>query len=361
MCAENKTATVHDIARLAGTSATTVSRVLSDNGYPVRESLRMKVLDAARELNYAPNLIAKSLKQNMSCEIGVIVPTITNPFYSQAVLGIEDEAYKQNYNLLLCCTLRNVNRENIYLRMMLEKQVKGIIFSSVGDNLLLVNEFVKQGISFVLLDQRLPNDKCSHIGFDVFAGAVMGTKHLIECGHTKIAFASTPLNRWTRKKMYQGYKQAMEKAGLETGPKYLLIVEDEIETEKESYEVNAGRLMAEKFIQTNLDATAVIMVNDMMAFGFIQELNKNSIRVPEDVSVMGFDDIPFASLFSPSLTTVCYPSFETGKLAAKVLFEKMNNETDVVLNVRLEPNLIIRESVKQLHSNSENSAYQELS
>lgn len=345
---DTKRATVHDVAKLAGTSATTVSRVLSETEYPVRENLRNKVLQAAKDLNYTPNLIAKGLKQNMSRDIGVIVPTITNPFYSYAVLGMEEEACRQDYNLLVCNTLRETKRENMYLKMMQEKQVKGVILSSVGESSLLVHELVQQGINFVLLDQKLPNDKCSYVGFDVFAGAIMGTRYLIECGHEKIAFVSTPLNRWTRQKVYQGYKQAMERANIDIDDKYLLIAKDEIENEEEGYEVNAGRLMGKKFIESKSDATAVMLVNDMMAFGFIQELNLNGISVPGDVSVMGFDDIPFASLFSPALTTICYPSFDTGKLAAKVLFEKMSEGTDFILNVRLEPKLVIRDSVKKL-------------
>lgn len=344
-----KKATVHDIAKLAGTSATTVSRVLSDNGYPVKETLRNKVLDAAKELNYTPNLLAKNLKANMSRDIGVIVPTITNPFYSYSVLGMEEEANKNSYNLLLCNTLRDPEREDMYLRMMLEKQVKGIVLSSVGESTMLVNELIKQGIKFVLLDQRLPNDQCSHVGFDVLAGAMMGFEYLVECGHQKIAFASTPLNRWTRKKVFEGYKQAMERAGINYNIDYILIAQDEIENEEEGYEVEAGRQMGKKFIQEKLDATAVMMVNDMMAFGFIQELNKQGVNVPDDVSVMGFDDIPFASLFSPALTTICYPSLETGKLAAKVLFERMNGDSDFVLNVRLEPKLVVRNSVKNFN------------
>ena len=278
----------------------------------------------------------------------MIVPTITNPFYSYSVLGMEEEVNKNDYNLLLCNTLRDPKRESMYLRMMQEKQVKGIVLSSVGESALIVNELIKQGIKFVLLDQKLPNDQCSHIGFDVLAGALMGAEYLIECGHEKIAFVSTPINRWTRQKVFQGYKQAMRNAGIHCPLEYLLIAEDEMENEEEGYEVNAGRMMGKMFIRNKIDATAVMMVNDMMAFGFIQELQKNGISVPEDVSVMGFDDIPFASLFSPALTTVCYPSLETGKLAAKVLFEKMNSDTDFVLNVRLEPKLIVRNSVKDL-------------
>jgi LacI family transcriptional regulator len=333
-----KKATVHDVAKLAETSATTVSRVLSNNGYPVKETLRNKVISAARELNYTPNLLAKNLKENKSRDIGVIVPTITNPFYSYSVLGMEEEVNKNDYNLLLCNTLRDPERESKYLRMMQEKQVKGIVLSSVGESALIVNELIKQGIKFVLLDQKLPNDQCSHIGFDVLAGALMGAEYLIQCGHEKIAFVSTPINRWTRQKVFQGYKQAMRHAGIHCP----------MENEEEGYEVNAGRLMGKKFIQNKIDATAVMMINDMMAFGFIQELQKNGINVPEDVSVMGFDDIPFASLFSPALTTICYPSLETGKLAAKVLFERMNSDSDFVLNVRLEPKLIVRNSVKDL-------------
>lgn len=342
-----KRATVYDVAKLAGTSATTVSRVLSKSGYPVRESLRERVIEAAKKLNYTPNLLAKSLKNNMSRDIGVIIPTITNPFYSHAVLGMEEEAYQQGYNLLVCNTMRDMKRENMYLKIMQEKQVKGIILSSVGADSELVHELVKQGMSFVLLDQKLPNDNCSYIGFDVTAGAVLGTKYLLECGHKKIAFASTPLNRWTRKKAYQGYRQVMEKTNLDIDRKYLFIAEEETEN-VEGYEVNAGCMMAKKFIQSNSDATAVVMVNDMMAFGFIQELNRNGIRVPHDVSIMGFDDIPFASLFSPALTTIRYPSYDTGKLAAKVLFEKMNGGNNFVLNVKLEPKLVIRDSVKIL-------------
>ena len=176
----------------------------------------------------------------------------------------------------------------------------------------------------------------------------MGAEYLLECGHEKIAFASTPVNRWTRQKVFQGYKEAMKKAGIIYPAEYLLIARDEIVNEEEGYEVNAGRLMGKRFIQNGIDATAVMMVNDMMAFGFIQELQRNGVNVPEDVSVMGFDDIPFASLFSPALTTICYPSLETGKLAAKVLFERMSSDTDFVLNVRLEPKLVIRNSVKDL-------------
>ena len=177
----------------------------------------------------------------------------------------------------------------------------------------------------------------------------MGYKHLVDCGHEKIAFASTPLNRWTRKKKYlKATNRQWKRLVLNITTITFLLHRTKIENEEEGYEVEAGRQMGKKFIQNKLDATAVMMVNDMMAFGFIQELNKQGVSVPGDVSVMGFDDIPFASLFSPALTTICYPSLETGKLAAKMLFERMNGDSDFVLNVRLEPKLVVRNSVKEI-------------
>lgn len=344
----NKRVTIHDVARAAETSATTVSRVLSETGYPVREELRSRILKAVRELNYKPNVIAQSLKSNKSRDIGVIMPTITNPFYSNAVLGMEEEANRNNYNLLLCNTLRDPEREARYLQMLYEKQVKGIILSSVGENHKIIEEINNSGVSFVLLDQRIPNDNCSFVGFDVHAGAKMGVKHLIDCGHRRIAFVTTPITRWSRRMALQGYKDALQSAQIAFSENYVLVSRNEEEGEEEGYEVRAGRSLATDFIKRRLDATAVLTVNDMVAFGFIQELNRHGKKVPEDISVMGFDDIPFASLFSPALTTICHPSYETGKLAAKVLFEKLNDARGFVLNVKLEPRLVVRDSVRRL-------------
>ena len=349
MSRENiKRATIHDIARIANTSATTVSRVLAGAGYPVREELRTRVLKAVSELNYKPNAIAQSLKSNKSRDIGVIIPTITNPFYSNAVLGMEEEANRNNYNLLLCNTLRDPERELKYLQMLYEKQVNGIILSSVSENHRAIQEINSNGVSFVLLDQKVPNLNCSFVGFDVHAGAKMGVKYLIKSGHKKIAFVTTPITRWTRRMVLQGYKDALESAGIPFDEKYVLISQQEEEREEEGYEVKAGRAMAVEFLKKKINAPAVLTINDMMAFGFIQELNRKGIRVPEDISVMGFDDIPFASLFSPALTTICYPSYDTGKLAAKVLFEKLNEGNDFILNVRLEPKLVVRDSVRSI-------------
>lgn len=351
MSKENlKRVTIYDIARAANTSATTVSRVLSNKGYPVREELRARVLKAVQDLNYKPNVIAQSLKSNKSMDIGVMIPTITNPFYSNAVLGMEEIANRNNYNIFLCNTLRDPERELKYLQMLYEKQVKGIILSPVSENSSAIDEIRSNGVSFVLLDQKIHDVDCSFVGFDVRAGARKGMKHLIELGHRKIALITTPVTRWTRRMVLQGYRDALDNASMTYDEKYVLVSGQEEEYE-EGYEVKAGRALADEFLKKKIDATAVLAVNDMMAFGFIQELNRKGIKVPEDVSVMGFDDIPFASLFSPALTTISYPSYDTGKLAVQILLEGLNEDKEFILNIKMEPKLVIRDSVCSLHKN----------
>src|SRR5690554_3948632 len=146
----NNKVTIYDVAKLANTSATTVSRVLSGSDYPVSPQLRARILEAAQKLKYSPNVLARSLKNNTSLDIGVIIPTISNPFYSSVILGIEREANKNGYNLLLCNTFRDVNKERRYLQSLYEKQIRGVIISPLGyEN---IGEYIKKGLNFVLLD-----------------------------------------------------------------------------------------------------------------------------------------------------------------------------------------------------------------
>ena len=202
-------ANIYDVAKLAQTSPTTVSRVLTKKNYPVSKELKKRVLDAVRTLNYTPNLVAKSLKINSINEIGVIVPNITNQFYAYSVLGIEEEANSNDYNILLYNSFRDSKREERCLQTLYEKQCKGVIISSMGKSTKIINEYVKKGMNFVFMDQKSTNEKCSHVIFDVKEGARMGVKYMAECGHKKIAFASTPLKRWSREQMLKGYKQAL--------------------------------------------------------------------------------------------------------------------------------------------------------
>ncbi|HZX47407.1 MAG TPA: LacI family DNA-binding transcriptional regulator [Clostridia bacterium] len=347
---KGKRSTITDVARLAGTSVTTVSRVLNNSKYPVSPQLRQRVKDAAAALDYVPNAMARSLRGSTIRDIGIVIPNITNPFYLQTILGINSVAYVNGYSLLLCNTMRQVDKEREYLRKLFERQVQGVILSSVDEDADIVREYIRKGMKFVLLDQRMENINCSCINFDSRKGARMAVKYLIDQGHRRIALATTPLTRWTRNEVYKGYRESLISSGLSYGDELLYVSGPEREDEGNDYELGSGKALAKKFIQNRKDATAVLCINDMVAFGFINALAMEGIRVPDDVSVIGFDDIPFAEAFLPPLTTIRYPSDETGRLAAMMLLDNIRNGGErLALDMSLVPRLIVRGTVKRIH------------
>lgn len=338
--------TIYDVAKMAKVSPATASRVLSGSAYPVKEELRKRVIEAANMLNYSPNVLARSLKNNTSNDIGVIIPTISNPFYSSVILGIENEADRKGYNLLLCNTFRDVEKEKRYLQSLYEKQVKGVIISALGSG--NIKDYMDKGLEFVLLDQRIDGLDCSFISFDCFKGAYMAVEYLVCNGHRRIAFISSPLTKWTRNETFKGYTAALADSGIDVQEEYLLIGSNEEEVDEEGFEFKNGKQMADEFMRRKLDATAVLAVNDMTAFGFIQQMHLHGKKVPEDISVIGFDDISFARMFSPPLTTIQYPAYEVGRLAALLLLDKLTGNNHSSMSVNLHPKLIIRDSVRPL-------------
>lgn len=345
-----KKTTITDVAKLAQSSPTTVSRVMNDVDYPVRSELRERILAAAKKLNYIPNAAARHLRKDISPDIGVIIPNITNLFYPQTILGIESTLRDSGYNMLLFNTLRSKQRENECLRMLCERQVRGVIISTVDNNIDSYNRYTELGMQFVLLDQKLDGASCPSLNFDSRRGARMAVRHFIENGHRRIAFATTPLTRYTRREIHKGYVDALVEAGLGRGDNYVFEAGEELEGGDANYEVDAGAKLAEQIIKSGCDATAVLCVNDMLAFGVIKAFARHGIRVPEDVSVIGFDDIPFARVFLPSLTTIKYPSYETGRFAAMLIMENMAESGErMMINVKMDPQLVERDTVRDLN------------
>ena len=341
-----KQATIRDVARLAGVSLATVSRVLSDGDYPVSAELKQRVRDAVAQLGYVPNTVARSLRQDVSRDIGLVIPNISNPFYLQTMLGINDALNKKDYSLILCNTMRNAQQERVYLRQLFERKVRGIILSSVDENADIVEEYGKKGMKFVLLDQKITGMESTGINFDSRAGARMATEHLISLGHSRIAFATMPMTRWTRTEMHMGYRDALVLAGLGYDPRLVYERMPEKLAPYADFELEAGKMIAESFLADGCPATAIVCINDMLAIGLIKTLKARGVRVPEDVSVFGFDDIPFASTFEPPLSTVHYPAIETGRLAAMMLMDTLESGSgEMPVSMQLAPSLVIRETV----------------
>lgn len=341
-----KQATIRDVAKLAGVSLATVSRVLNGADYPVKAELRQKVKEAAEALEYIPNTMARSLRGDISRDIGLVIPNLSNQFYLQAMQGISDVMAQNSYNLILCNTMRNQEQERACLRNLYERQVRGVILSAVDERADIVSEFASKGMKFVLLDQKLTGIESAGINFDSRNGALMAMEHLIGLGHERIAFATLPMTCRTRIETYQGYCDALRLAGIEYDETFLYERSPEKTDPYADLDLETGCRIAEDFLRDGCPATAILCVNDMLAIGVIKTLMLSGVRVPQDVSVFGFDDIPFAEAFMPALTTVHYPAAESGRLAALMILDVLKNEKpEMSVSMQLTPSLVLRDTV----------------
>jgi LacI family transcriptional regulator len=347
-----KRTTIYDIARAAEVSVATVSRVLSNSSYPVSPELKRKIKAAAKELSYRPNMIGRQLKTNNSMTIGVIIPSISNPFYADVVLGIEEIARKNGYHVLLCNSQQNPKLEEEYLQTLFDKQVRGIIISSISEQKDLINEYLSKGLIVISIDQTIDNPDVYQIGFDYRKGGYIATKHLIENGHRKIAFITSPLNRPSRLGIFKGYQEALLESGIV--PLASWVQESALhegEYNGNTFEFNNGKELIRNILHIADQPTAILACNDLTAFGVINELNLQGIEVPNKISVIGFDNIELSQMVAPSLTTIDHPKFEMGRFACDLLMDMLNSRPVTVKEIMLQPKLVIRNSVNNIESN----------
>ena len=335
-----KQATLRDIARHSGLSLATVSRVLSDSDYVVSEATRQRVLSAAAELNYMPNELGKSLKTRSTRDIGVILPSITNPYFALLLQGITDEADKRGYHVLLCSSHRNAQREAENISMLVSKRVDGILLSSISPALETVRRAASVGCRILALEQPLPID-CPQLDFDYRQGAMLAARHLIALGHREIGFIGAPTDRPSRRMMLEGYRAALIEAGLPLRPEYEML--SGVESERVGvYELENGGECARAFLRMKKMPTGFVALNDMTAIGAMRVFTAAGVRIPEDISIVGFDNIPYCDLCSPPLTTIDQHAYELGALAVRKLLDHHSAET------ALPPTLVERGSCRSI-------------
>ncbi|WP_149678658.1 LacI family DNA-binding transcriptional regulator [Thermoclostridium caenicola] len=345
-----KRVTIKDVAALAGVSVATVSRVLSNADYPVSKELRSKVEQAAKELSFAYTSAPRSSKAYHDKEIAVVIPNISNPFYMQTINGISTVCYEKGYQMLLCNSMQDVEREEQILQDLYSRRVTGVIVSSISEDPRLLAKYTEKGMTFIQLDQNYEGSGVYSINYDSRLGARIAVRHLIENGHKRIAFISTPLTRWTRREIYKGYLEQLKKTDIEYDEKLVFIADTDGMGNLSKDETRTGAAMARKLVESKCNATAILCVNDMVAFGAIHALNEMGVAVPDDISVVGFDDIPLAESFVPALTTVHFPAYETGRIAAIMLIDYLANgkQSNTPLKMNMEPRLVERRSVRNL-------------
>ncbi|PSV65470.1 HTH-type transcriptional repressor PurR [Photobacterium angustum] len=333
-------ATIKDVARMAGVSTTTVSHVINKTRF-VAEATQQKVLAAVDELNYAPSAVARSLKCNTTRTIGMLVTKSTNPFFAEVVHGVEEYCYNSGYTLILCNTEGNLEKQRDYLRMLSEKRVDGLlVMCSDLDQMLLDLLERKNDLPMVIMDWGPESPHTDNILDNAENGGYIATKHFIENGHKKIGCLSGQADKSTCQERLKGFRKAMAEADLTFNEDWLLDGDFECESAVEA---------AQKFIAMEDRPTAIFCFNDIMAMALISTFEQAGLRVPDDISIIGYDNIDLAPYFAPPLTTIHQPKRRLGKKAIEILLERVKDKNHERQTFEMTPKLVERKSVKDLN------------
>lgn len=333
-------ASIKDVAREAGVSIATVSRVLNDVDV-VNEETKKKVTDAIKKLDYRPNIVARSLKTQRTRTIGIVIPDISSQFYPEIVRGAEDVSNIYNYNVILCNTDLDIEKEKEYIRVLKEKMVDGVIYmsNSLAPEILSLLESLKLPTVLVETRERVETDSdfCS-VTIDNEKAAFDAVSYLIENGNRKIAYIGvSPKVVNASALRYEGYKRALRENGIE--------LDESLVQFGGLKAIDGSDGMAAILKKTKFDA--VFCAGDEIAMGAINTLRENNIRVPEDVDVMGFDNIYTSSIFYPKLTTIEQPTYDMGSVSMRMLIKIINKKEVECRHYVLEHNLIERDSCKK--------------
>jgi len=328
-------ASMKDVARDAQVSIATVSRVINNSGY-VSEINRVKVEESIRKLGYTHNTLARSLVTKESRLIALIIDNISNPFYPQFTLGIEEMAEKNGFNVILCNIESSIEKEINYVRKLIGLQVDGMIFvaSKVPTN--VYGNTIKISVPVVCLDSQIYIPNSDRVILDQDWGAYSITKHLIDRGHKRIAHIAGPGDYLTAQIRRTAYIRALEDNNIR--PIQRLISEGD-------YSSDSGKLAVEKLLALEKHPTAIFAANDLMALGAMDVIRRKGLRIPVDIAVAGFDDISFSALYSPALTTVSQPTLQMGALATQMIIERLRGTASIEpREVVFKPTIAVRES-----------------
>lgn len=331
------TVTIYDVAREAGVSMATVSRVVNANPN-VKPTTRKKVLDAIERLGYRPNAVARGLASKKTTTVGVVIPDISGEFFSEVARGIDDIANMYNYNIILCNSDTQKEKELRLIDTLFEKQVDGLLFMGAEVTADHKEAFRTSHVPVVLSATYDDESRFPSVNIDNKQGAADATALLLDEGHERVALITGPLtdpvNGYPR---YQGYRDALEAKGVAFDERYVRVGD---------YRYNSGMEAMKEFLAMDNPPTAVFAASDKMAVGAIHAVQDAGKRVPEDVSIIGFDNIDIASMVRPLLSTIGQPMYDIGAVSMRLLTKLMNEEDVEDPHVVLQHDVVLRESTK---------------
>ncbi|KHF39428.1 LacI family DNA-binding transcriptional regulator [Halalkalibacter okhensis] len=330
-----KTVTITDVAKHANVSKSTVSQYLNKRFDYMGEKTRERIAVAIKELGYQPNIVARSLKQKSTSTIGVIVANILHAFSTQVIRAIEDYCHESDFHIIVCNADDNPDKEKKYIEMLLAKQVDGLIVFPTGDNVELYEKMVKDQFPIVFVDRTVDSVNVPAIVLDNEKASSLAVSHLAEKGYERIGIITPSLIKGVTARMgrINGFRQSVKEQNLP-------IIEDFIK----SVEINEVQSTLEKMMTLPVPPQAILAGNDRVLMEILKYTKANSINIPNDLAIIGIDDVSFASIYSPALTVVSQPAFEMGKQAATLILSFIQKKEEKTLVYTFEPTLISRES-----------------
>lgn len=332
--------TIDDVAKLAGVSYQTVSRVINNKPYvsPATKQRVQKVID---ETGYRPSPIARSLATARSATIGLVVPDISNPYFSAIARGVEQVAYANNYNVLLCNTGEDASRELEVLHTLDERFVDGVIACGLRQEDEPLQQALAQFRGAVLVNRQFLTNTFPAVMVDDVLGGYMATQHLLELGHTAVAFLAGPTTSYSGVRRLQGYQQALSEAGITRQPGWIRHC---------SPTVAGGKTAAESMRTNHPEISALFCYNDLVAIGALRDCAAAGQHVPQDTAIVGYDGITMSELVSPSLTTCHVPRVDMGSQAVSMLLDCLDDETNSCGEIIFTPELIVRTSTAKANT-----------
>lgn len=330
-------ATLKDVAALAGVHPGTASRAINAATRDlVNEETARRVLAAADELGYRPNPIARGLKTSRSYTVGVLIPDLTNPLFPRIVRGIQDKLEESGYIPLIANTDNDPARERADIEAMRARQVDGLITATAHRHDDLAIDGAGGELPVVLVNRRHEQGTRPSVVADDRLGVRLAIEHLVALGHRRIAHLAGPQDLSTGYLRLQGYREALADAGIEYDDELVLAADAFVEEE--------GQRLCNELLDRGLEVTAIFAGNDLMALGCYDAFVARGIVCPDQISVVGFNDMPFAAWFDPPLTTVHLPQYEIGERAAELLLERLRDPAAEPTQMLLEPTLAVRGS-----------------
>jgi LacI family transcriptional regulator len=326
--------TMSDVAREAGVSRMTVSRVVNDKG-EISAATRQRILGVIERLGYRPSGIARGLATQRTRTLGLVVPDIANPFFSQVARGAENEAYAHGYSVFLCNTNEDARRELSVLQLLEEKRVDGVVLCSSRLDPAELRPALAHHPAVVLVNMQMDGSQIGTVMVDDESGGRKATQHLLQTGHEAIGFLAGPPKSQSGRKRDQGYRAALAAAGLPYNSNWVRHC---------APVVQGGLQTARQLLNDQPELSALFCYNDLVAIGALQACNELGRRVPADLAVVGYDDISLAALVTPALTTCRVPRHELGDHSMKLLLNHINGCIDECEEILLQPELVVRAS-----------------